>query len=511
MRSLQLVLFSLLVFLCLGAPQVGAQGPLVPTQPWLFHDPGPYTPGSFDWDNGNIQVTNPSGAGTITVHHFGVVWYPADTNGQLLPGPTPYPFIVFAHGRFQAPPYQGFNHKQATYLLQHLASWGFVVASVNLDVVGQYASPAAIPQRGELINATTSYFMGLAPYSTQSDFNNIIYIGHSRGGEGVFAAIQQNPAWLGSIRAIGAIAPTNFQVYQITRSAFVIYGSQDGDVNNGWPIQLYDQTSKSQIKGFRFIEGANHFYFTDQITYAAETNAILTRSEHHEIARTYFTTWCTAMMYGDKPSLTRIAGDKEILWSNPNFKIHRIYTSPRRITVDDVEQTPANPLRNSLGGTNTLTGLTNYSEANINSGTNSTYFHVTKGLIAQWNQPATYTADLLNNLDVTGYPYISVNLLQKYGAALNPTGQPQKFHMRIADALGNSATLDNTDVNPWPYPFYQNVNGPIKSVFKTFRFPVSAFVNKNPQIDLTQLRKVGVDFDINATGDFALDDVVITQ
>ena len=179
------------------------------------------------------------------------------------------------------------------------------MASVNLDVVGQYGSPAAIPQRSQLINDTVSYFMGNGTYSPFLDFNDIAYIGHSRGGEGVFAAVQQNPAWSASIRGIGAISPTNFGDHAVPQNAFVIYGSQDGDVNNGWPIQLYDQTTTG-LKGFRFIEGANHFYFTDTITYGAETNALLTRDQHHEISRTYWATWCTFLFYGDRPSYVRL-------------------------------------------------------------------------------------------------------------------------------------------------------------------------------------------------------------
>ncbi|HKE01020.1 MAG TPA: hypothetical protein VKE69_08425, partial [Planctomycetota bacterium] len=105
-----------------------AQGPLVPTEPWVFHDPGPFQPKSQDWDDGQVDVTNPTGAGTISVHHFGVAWYPGTDAGDILP-PTlhPYPLIIFAHGRFQQAPFIGQNHKQATYLLQHLASWGSVV------------------------------------------------------------------------------------------------------------------------------------------------------------------------------------------------------------------------------------------------------------------------------------------------------------------------------------------------------------------------------------------------
>lgn len=483
-----------------------AQGPLVPTLPWMFQNQGPFTPAVKDWNAGNTTVTNPTGGGTITVQHFGVVWFPDDGTGNILTPVSPYPFVVFAHGRFQSGSYIGNNHKEATYLLKHLASWGFVVASVNLDVVGQYGSPAAIPQRGELINKTVQYFSGQAGYAPFLDWGNIIYIGHSRGGEGVFAAVQQNPAWLSSIRGIGAISPTNFQTYTVPANAFVIYGSQDGDVNNGWPIQLYDQTTTG-IKGFRFIEGANHFYFTDTITYVAETNAQLTRPQHHEISKTYWATWAAFLAYGDRPSYVRLAGDKEIQWSAP-FKIHRIFFNPRRITVDNYEQLPTNPGRNTLGGKNTFTNLLTPLESFLAGGS---YFHKTTGLATSWNAPAKLDSDLNSNLDVAGYSHLTVNALQKYGAALNPAGQAQRFKISVVDAAGNTATLDNTDVGPWPYPFTASPNGPIKSVLKSFRFPLLAFTAANPSVDLAALRKVLLDFNVTASGDIALDDVAFTQ
>jgi hypothetical protein len=484
-----------------------AQGPLLPTLPWIFHEAGPYVPASKEWNNGNVQVTNPTGGGMINVNHFGVVWFPDDGAGNILPPITPYPLVVFAHGRFHQAPYIGNNHKEATYLLKHLASWGFVVASVNLDVVGQYGSPAAIPQRGELINKTVEYFAAQPGYAPFLDLTNIVYIGHSRGGEGVFAAVQQNPAWIGSIRGIGAIAPTNFQGYTIAANAMVIYGSQDGDVNNGWPIELYGQTQTSGVKAFRYVEGANHFWFTDTINYFAETNAQLTRLQHHEISRTFWTTWCAFMCYADRPSYVRIAGDKEIQWSAA-FKIHRIFHTPRQITVDHFENQPKNVTRNSLGGANTLTGLVNPQETFLSG---NSYYNKSNALTATWASAAKYDADLPGGLDVLGYGYVSVNVAQKYASASNPAGQPQRFHISITDINGNTAKLDNTDIAAWPYPFTTNPNGPVKSVLKSFRFPLTAFTAQTPQIDLTKLKRVIVDFDVTATGEFALDDVTFTQ
>ena len=102
---------GILLLTLLSAGAATAQGPLLPTQPWMLHDPGPFTPTSKDWDNGNVQVTNPTGAGTITIHHFGVVWYPDDGTGNILPPASPILLWCSPTGGSSSP-YIGANHRK---------------------------------------------------------------------------------------------------------------------------------------------------------------------------------------------------------------------------------------------------------------------------------------------------------------------------------------------------------------------------------------------------------------
>lgn len=497
-----------LAFLASGA---FSQGPLVPQAEVRFQPTGPFTPAGRHWSGGTVSVSNPLGGAPIQVQHFGIVWYPSDPAGQLAPSPTPFPLVVFAHGRFQSGSFIGSNHLQATYLLQHLASWGWVVASVNLDVVGQFQNPAAIPQRGELINRTVEHLQTIGGLAPGIDFTRIVYLGHSRGGEGVFAAVQQNPPWAASIRGIGAIAPTNYMSYAVPANAFVLYGAQDGDVNNGWPIQLYDQTSAPDLKGFRLIEGANHFFFTDSIVFSGEGVPVLNRAQHHEIAKTMLATWAGALHYSDPSFRQQIAGDAEVAWSGA-FKIHRLYRSSSRITVDDFEQAPFDPFANTLGGANAPAGLTGVAEAPLTTATALSFFHKTRGLVAQWQTPATLDVDLGADLDVAGYPYVSVNVLQEHASILNPVGQDQRFALSLRDGSGNAATIENVELGPLPYPVTATPGfAPKKSVLKTFRFPLAEFVARNPALDLKAARAITLEFNRTPTGEVAIDDFAFTH
>lgn len=146
-----------------------------PPAPISTFEPGPYSVGSWDWDFGQVMMPLPGSGGPVPVDHFGTLRYPALKDGVLTPMAPgmPFPFVVFAHGRYHVAPFIGSNHLQASYLLDHLASHGFVVASVNLDVVGQFGSPAAISHRGNLIHFTIDAFKALDPAGRQYDFTRI--------------------------------------------------------------------------------------------------------------------------------------------------------------------------------------------------------------------------------------------------------------------------------------------------------------------------------------------------
>ena len=267
--------------------------------------PGRYAVGSADWDFGTIDISMPgSTTETIAVQHFGTLRYPAQAVGTSrgpvprvpVAGGGPFPFVVFSHGRFHEDPYIGHNHEQASYLIEHLASWGFVVASVNLDVVGQYGQPAAIKQRGEIVLATIAAFQQLDPALYDIDFEHIGLVGHSRGGEGCLAAWKNNTAGY-PIAAIATIALTNFQEQFLEGVPYLgLLGSKDGDVSNGWPIHVYDQAAPAP-KLFEYIEGANHFWFTDSIHFSGEGQALITREQHHDVARTYITAFLLSTLH----------------------------------------------------------------------------------------------------------------------------------------------------------------------------------------------------------------------
>jgi len=479
--------------------------------------PGPYAVGSWDWDLGTVEVTEPGtgGQGVLEVDHFGTLRYPATRDGELTPGVggEPRPFLVFAHGRFQVAGFVGTNHLQAAYLLDHLASWGFVVASVNLDVVGQYGIPAAIGPRGELVNHTIDAFAEVELEGVAIDTTRVGLIGHSRGGEGVIAAweLQETP---GIIEAIATIAPTDFTEIVVEDVPYLsIYGSKDGDVSNGWPIRVYDRQGDAIEKAFEYVEGANHFWFTETIDFAPETPADIPREVHHDVARTYVSAFIRSRLgpRGPRP-FDLLADDPSLFPVTDQAVVHPMYSSPDALVVDDHEDVPPDAATNSLAETVAWQDVLEVAEEDLEVPA-LTLYHATQGLSLSFEgpAPALLVHALRPQMELGAMRYLSLRALQRHGAPLNTPGQPQDVTIVLVDRGRQLATqpLSDWGTIPWPIthpgPFF-----PDKSVLRTTRVPLRAFVEANPLLDLTDLELVGLVFDQTASGELRLDDLAFT-
>ena len=126
------------------------------------------------------------------------------------------------------------NYRGFTYLQEHLASHGYISSSIDLDDLEAWPpSSAGIGARAwvvlEHIERMEAMNVGAEPLAGKIDMNNIVLIGHSRGGEAVVKAFRMNAITTGSldergppvgpgigegvfpIRAVISIAPTTLR------------------------------------------------------------------------------------------------------------------------------------------------------------------------------------------------------------------------------------------------------------------------------------------------------------
>jgi len=192
------------------------------------------------------------------------------------------------------------SHDGYAYLANQLASWGYYVVSINANrgingAGGDEEDYGLNLRRGRLI---LRHLMELDRWNTTSagtkilgfnlrgklDFSQIGLFGHSRGGEGVRAALNQ-------YRDIGSIWPSQFRNKPIFRAVFelapvdgqtsrvlnadgvawtVLLPACDGDVSDLEGQRVYDRmvTARGETqpaaKSMFAVEGANHnFYNTE--------------------------------------------------------------------------------------------------------------------------------------------------------------------------------------------------------------------------------------------------------
>jgi hypothetical protein len=192
------------------------------------------------------------------------------------------------------------NHEGYAYVAERLASHGYIVVSINANrsINGEWGDQfdAGLNlRRGRLVLRHLMFLdqwsrNGNAPRTTgfnlkgAIDFNHIGLMGHSRGGEGMLAAVAQyrdkNSLWPSRFkqqpwfRGVFAIAPVDGQTARTFTAADVPYAvlipACDGDVISIDGIRVFNRTSYPPretvptMKAIFHVWGANHnFYNTE--------------------------------------------------------------------------------------------------------------------------------------------------------------------------------------------------------------------------------------------------------
>jgi len=511
--------------LCIALALLASSSAARAQEPPDLLEPGPYPVGRWDWVFAPIALVHPLTGGALQVNHYGRLHYPAAPDGSPLPplaSGGPFPLAIFGHGRFQAGPTLGNNHLQAGYLLDRLASWGIVASAVNLDVVGQFANPAAIPQRAQILLETVERTLGPLPgapvgLEQRIDPTRIALLGHSRGGEAAVGAALLNAASRAPlpIRSVATIAPTNFQAYVLEHVPYLgLYGSKDGDVNNGWPIQLHDRV-RSDEKVFGYAHGANHFWFTESITCSCEGNADLSRVLHHELAMAYVGGF-TRRMLAPTPLSAEVFAERDAFAPlTDQIELLPMYRAPLRHVLEDFETWPglgwsSNNAPVALGGFLGSIETSLYSPQH-------TLYHQTRGFDGAWLAGGALwlTGHPLAPIDARAWPYLSVKFAQRHGSIANWLGQAQDVSLGLMDQLGQLALVRLSDYGDIPVPQVHTSmlgqNFPEKTVLRTTRVPLAAFAAANPALDLSRVLYAGWLADLALSGELLFDDLEFSE
>ena len=512
---------------------------------------GPLATGQADLTFDDWPVPATADGVAFTTEMRGEVYFPADGDGELDVDRRNLPVIIVAHGMWDevwfdpdtgngelVESFRGYD-----YLGHHLASWGMLVLSIDMDDVntstnanwdGTAASSHAFA-RGEIILHAIDELLAHPIYGDVADGSRLGIVGHSMAGEGVTAAQQLNrDEGRGyGIRGVVSIAPTRWHGDDIVVSEtdyFQLTGSMDqlnfGATGTNAPfagVRSYDRAERPKTHGW--VHGLRHNPFnrrwvgTTDFAESSYADAALPAATHELVARCLVNAFLQRSVMGRAEYAGYMEGT--VLPSSlDHVAVHLQHSREPRRVVDNFgdEDTQASHPAEALDPTTNTMGL---SIENFPAGSlvpledleligvpDSS--HNTKAVRFAWPRPGgeyrTAIAAQLSPQDA-----IALRAAQLYDdTATNPEGVAADLFVRLTDANGNEAIVRLGAASTIPYPDHDpdNADGPDPlAMMRTVNLPLDAFTAATPDLDLSDLTAVTLVMSARPTGHLFADDI----
>jgi dienelactone hydrolase len=459
---------------------------------------------------------------------------PGTTDAQKLSTRKPsYPLVVIVHGN-------GHLFTEYDALGRHLASNGFIVASINLLITVPPDSQGMAP-RGRA-NVLFKHLEVLKHKFGAQVADSIGLIGHSRGGEAVvraadFIGASSAPLNLQTINAIISLAPTDlWEKEDLTQNIpfFVLYGSRDGDVDGArfarrfhlapaapaiaagsGGFSLYDRAVNSAVKSMSFVYGATHNGFIttnkDFVLGGAISPTIQKR-----ITLAYMNAFMRQHLLGEDTWKSYFTGDF-IPGSTGHKNIFQQYQemiAGNSQMIDDFENVPHDWAASSSGqtvahsraGTGLGEGFLNPHAPTLDVDSP----HETNGLkITGWAAADTLTFTVaaagldVKSLDFTHFSFRITQVARKTNSPIDT--------MEVAIEDANTPPGRDTVVlsRPVPKPDFRPDDATLtKSAFITIRILLTDY---EPKVDLTKVKLVEFLLPAVGSGNIEIDDLEFTK
>ena len=487
------------------------------------------------------------------------VWYPE--------GRGPFPLVLFVHGQH---PMVESSEPGYAYLGELLASRGFVVASIDenylnlsplIDLLILSGLKGENDLRAWLLLEHLALWREWAgtpgnPFAGKVDLEQVVLVGHSRGGEAVavaaaFNALPRYPDdghvafdYGFGIRGVVAIAPVDRGYVPAGRavalhdvSYLVLHGAHDMDVfvfqGAGQYARVSFSPASDAFKAGLYIEGANHGQFNtvwgrkdlfEPLMRLFNLRQLMPAEDQQQIARVAIGAFVEATLRGQEAYRALFQDPRRAAAWLPDTVYLPQYMDARTRLISTYEEDVDLGSTTLPGGEQRGSGLTLWHEGPVPLKWEDTGNHaVTLG----WDGPgASYTI----RLSEAGVGAAASDVLV-FGVAQSredPTGDrggqarrqaagpgPLDLTLELEDAAGEIARLPLSDVAPLLPPVEGNLGKAAfmallptaEPVLVHYEFPLAAFAVAEPAFDAATLVEVRFVFDRTPSGAILLDDV----
>ncbi len=301
---------------------------------------------------------------------FGVKNFPLNGRVYMPEGKGAFPLILIVHGNHSMIDYSDGGY---AYLGELLASRGFVVASIDENFVNAHWSGdfrgKEMPARAWLLlkhleqwnawNNTPGHEL-----ANKIDMDQIMLVGHSRGGEAVTIAAAYNKLayfpddarekfdFNFNIKGIVPIAPTDYRYHRQIKLKNINYlslqGSNDSDETSFWGMRPYHRlkfTDKNKwLKAGVYIHRANHGQFNSTwgradmgapFKWLLNTKPLVTGEDQREAAKIFISAFAEAVLKEKKtylPLFKNAGAAKD--WLPENYYLTHFKNSNSKILVN---------------------------------------------------------------------------------------------------------------------------------------------------------------------------------
>lgn len=487
------------------------------------------------------------------------VWYPQTSPDGALNSGGPFPLVLIAHGNHRMSEYAdpGF-----AYIGEHLASRGFIVASVDANFVngslyGEF-SGRENPVRAKLLLEHLAQWRAWSdtpghPFEGVVDMERIALIGHSRGGEATSLAVAYNhlpfdptdatePFDYGfSIRSLAGLAPVDSMYEPADRpipvqgvNYLLITGMHDADVGDLSGGRTFErvQLDDGQLKASLHMHRANHSQFnttrpTEDLPlpfgWLINRRPIMAAGDQRRATLIYLNAFLEATLNDDAKAAAFLQDRHAAVESLPHSHYVAHYVDSSHHTVANFAEDLDVTTTTAPGGRIVGTGLTQWRETILPTAyTDGSNF----GTFIAWDAEADPTPpslafvlpeDANEEWPIDDETVFVMSLVDARSSAENP--EPLHFSVRLTFTDGTDATLPldrfgtlapTPPVKRLKLGFLENTIMGEPLLPQQFEIPIAAFAER-AGVPANTARSIQLVFDMTPMGSLYVDEIAIAR